>query len=126
MAFNFGQSSGGVSGPSGWNNNVINGGSVNFGNGGMHMGNIYTGNIGNNQEAHSTGGTLDQKATADFKFTMPGMEGMPEMGGMGGEKGLPKMPSLGGAHGESMLLLMNLNDIDLSKFIVYQRPTGRD
>ena len=33
---------------------------------------------------------------------------------MGGESGLPKMPSIGGATGSSMLLLMNLNDVDLS------------
>ena len=64
------------------------------------MGNMYTGNIGNNQEAHSTGGTLDQKSAADFKFTIPGMEGM------GGAKGEAK----GGKH---LLMLMNLNGVQL-------------
>jgi len=47
MAFNFGQSTGGVSNPNAWNNNVINGYSVNYGNGGMTMGDIYTGSITN-------------------------------------------------------------------------------
>ena len=54
------------------------------------------------------------------------MEGMGGMPGMGGESGLPKMPSIGGATGPSMLLLMNLNDVDLSNLIVIHRPTDRD
>ena len=58
MAFNFGQSSGGVSNPNAWNNNVINGYSVNFGSGGMKMGDIYTGNISNDQTSSATGGQL--------------------------------------------------------------------
>ena len=36
------------------------------------------------------------------------------------------MPSLGGASGPTMLLLMNLNDIDLSNLITIHRSTDRD
>ena len=45
---------------------------------------------------------------------------------MGGESGLPKMPSIGGATGPSMLLLMNLNDVDLSNLTTkIYRPTDQ-
>ena len=54
------------------------------------------------------------------------MEGMGGMPGMGGESGLPKMPSIGGATGPSMLLLMNLNDVDLSNLTTkIYRPTDQ-
>jgi hypothetical protein len=56
MAFNFGTATGGVSAPSGWNNNVVNAFGVNFGNGGYTMGNIYTGDINNSQTSSATGG----------------------------------------------------------------------
>lgn len=47
MALNFGTATGGVSNPSGWNQNVINGYNVNFGHGGLRMGDIKTGDINN-------------------------------------------------------------------------------
>ena len=45
------------------------------------------------------------------------------MPAMGGESGMPKMPSLGGG---SMLLLMNLNDVQLSNLLTIHRSTDRD
>jgi hypothetical protein len=47
MAFNFGQASGGIGGGSAWNNNHVNSNPVNFGNGGLRLGNILTGDISN-------------------------------------------------------------------------------
>ena len=68
-----------------------------------------------------TGSTEPGASMPMFNFGFMG--GMP---GMGGESGLPKMPSIGGATGPSMLLLMNLNDVDLSNLIVIHRPNDRD
>ena len=96
MAFNLGQSTGGVSNPNAWNNNVINGYSVNYGNGGMTMGDIYTGSITNDQKSEATGGQLSQTADAKFDFT-GGMGGAGAGAGAGKEAGagsVPEMPEM--------------------------------
>ena len=49
MGLNFGSSTGGVSNPSAFNNQVIYNMPVNFGKGGINQKDIYTGNIGNEQ-----------------------------------------------------------------------------
>ena len=58
MAFSFGHSTGGISGGSAWNNHNINSNPVNFGNGGLSQGNLFTGDISNTQSGSATGGQL--------------------------------------------------------------------
>ena len=69
MAFNFGFSTGGVSNPTAWNNNQINGFGVNFGQGGFSQGNLHTGDITSGQTTTSEGGHTKQDASA--QFTIP-------------------------------------------------------
>ena len=69
MAFNFGFSTGGVSNPTAWNNNQINGFGVNFGQGGFTQGDLHTGDITSGQTSTGEGGQTKQDASA--QFTIP-------------------------------------------------------